>query len=89
MNAWEGATGKGCCWRPTVYAPSSTLLNLGHVELEEAVEPCDEFLTARLRRLSVSVSVSCVHGARWTKQSGVHTGQGARAYRDSPILFWY
>lgn len=27
------------------YVPSSTLLDLGHVELQEAVQPCQEFLT--------------------------------------------
>lgn len=37
-----------------LYAPSSTLLNLGHVELEEAVHPCQEFLTVRLRQTSAS-----------------------------------
>ena len=28
---------------PTVYAPSSTLLNLGHVELEEALYAIEPF----------------------------------------------
>lgn len=27
------------------YVPSSTLLDLGHIELKEAVQPCEEFLT--------------------------------------------
>lgn len=27
------------------YVPSSTLLDLGHIELQEAVQPCQEFLT--------------------------------------------
>lgn len=29
------------------YVPSSTLLDLGHIELQEAVQPCQEFLTIR------------------------------------------
>lgn len=65
--------GEGCCSRPTVYAPSTTLLNLGHVELEEAVEPCDEFLTARVQRWSVSV---CVHGARLKTAVACPGGRG-------------
>lgn len=59
VKAWgNGGVGWGCCPCPMVYAPSTTLLNLGHVELEEAVEPRDEFLAARLRRWSVSTSTS-------------------------------
>lgn len=38
-----------------MYAPSTALLDLGHVELEEAVQPCEEFLAVWLHHTSVTV----------------------------------
>lgn len=92
VKAW-GMVGWGCCPCPMVYAPSTTLLNLGHVELEEAVEPCDEFLAARLRRWSVSTSTSTAqrrrkHATALAVACRGGGGGAVHANRDSPILLW-
>lgn len=51
--------------------PSTTLLNLGNVELEEAVQPCDEFLS--VARTVVSLGRSEMAG--WSR-AGQEQGEG-------------
>lgn len=72
-----------------MYAPSTTLLNLGHVELEETIQPCDEFLAARLRGSSVHMPSSQVGREHATALQSRAGGGAIRANRDSPILLRY
>jgi hypothetical protein len=67
----------------SIYLPSTTLLNFGDVELEEAVEPCNEFLSVVWDAWSAAFwdkALFCAVGRRLKICEVIST------YRDSPMF---